>query len=133
MRSAELDVPAAAGAASDGEVVAVDFVMVEVAEQDAVVDRRVPLIAVPPVDVMDLAPPGGLGAAGELAPAVASNDRSTLLAGVQPHRAAQVDGYVVGVDHDAGELGVAPDPGHLRERARGAVLERHRVHRNQHR
>lgn len=106
-----------------------NLMVVVAAQQDAVVDRGFALIPVPPVDVVDLAPAGGLGAPVELAAAVSSDDGAALFAGVEADGASEVDGDVVGGHHDAGELGVAQDAGDFAERDRGSVLEGRGGHR----
>ena len=57
----------------DGEIAAVDLVVVETAQQDAVVDGRRSVVALPPVDVMDLAPAGVRVTLGPPALAIASD------------------------------------------------------------
>jgi len=114
--------------AVDGEVVTVDLVVVVAAQEDAVVDRGFAVVSVPPVDVVDLAPAGGLGAAVELAAAVADDDGSALFARVEASGSAKIDGDVLGIHDDARDLGIAQYPGQLVERHGSAVLEDRRLH-----
>jgi len=80
------------GVAGDGEVLAVDFVVVVVAEQDSVVEGGGSEVAFPPQDVVDLAPAGVGVAVGPGAFAVAGDDGAAVGVGVQALGAAEVDG-----------------------------------------
>ena len=75
-----------------GEVESVHFVVVVVAEQGAVVDGGDSAVALPPCQVVDVAPAGVGVAVGPGAFAVAGDDGFALRTGEQPLGAPQANG-----------------------------------------
>src|SRR5665648_384182 len=117
-----------ARAAPDRQVLPVHLVVVEGAQEHPVLHGGRAAVPVPPSDVVHLAPSGRPVAGGPRAPAVPGDDRAPLRSGVGALGAAEVEWLRAGAHHHAGQLAVAQGLGHLADRNRCAVLERHGRH-----
>src|SRR5690554_1542271 len=108
------------------EIVPVKLVVVEHADENSARDVGVPVVVVPPVEVVDLAEPRRGRAAFPRASPVARDDSPALRRCEQPLAASQVERFGLGAHDEPSDLRVAQRAPELGKRQQRPIVIAHR-------